>query len=66
MKNTDWLLVNEMMDVMMRCIEDENIKDCEILEVLTENTIMLHDRTITFWCWYLLKQLFESRSRTSG
>ena len=38
MDNTEWLPLSEVADGMMRCIEDENIKGGEILEVLTGKT----------------------------
>lgn len=38
MGNADWLPISEVVDGMMRCIEDEDIKGGEILEVLTGKT----------------------------
>jgi hypothetical protein len=35
MDNTEWLPLSEVVDGMIRCIEDEEIKGGEILEVLT-------------------------------
>jgi NAD(P)-dependent dehydrogenase (short-subunit alcohol dehydrogenase family) len=35
MDNTEWLPLGEVVDGMMRCIEDEGIKGGEILEILT-------------------------------
>src|SRR2546423_825728 len=35
MDNTEWLPLAEVVDGMMRCIEDEGIKGGEILEILT-------------------------------
>jgi len=41
MDNAEWLPLSEVVDGMMRCIEDENIKVGEILEVLTGKTRIL-------------------------
>jgi hypothetical protein len=38
MDNTEWLPLNQVVDGMIRCIEDENIKGGDILEILTDKT----------------------------
>ena len=38
MANTDWLPLREAVDGIIRCIEDENIKGGEILEILSGTT----------------------------
>lgn len=35
MDNREWLPLSEVVEGMMRCIEDEDIKGGEILEILT-------------------------------
>jgi hypothetical protein len=41
MGNTEWLPLREVVDGMRRCIEDENIKGGDILEILTGKTRIL-------------------------
>jgi len=41
MDNTEWLALSEVVDGTARCIEDENIKGGDILEVLTWKTRIL-------------------------
>ena len=41
MENSEWLPLSEVADGMIRCIEDEDVKGGEILEVLTGKTRIL-------------------------
>ena len=41
MDNDDWIPLGEVVDALIRCIEDEEIKGGEILEVLTGKTRIL-------------------------
>jgi hypothetical protein len=41
MDNDDWVLLGELVDALIRCIEDEEIKGGEIPEVLTGKTRIL-------------------------
>ena len=38
MENANWVRLGEVVDAMIRCIEDEDIKGGEILEVLAGKT----------------------------